>query len=356
MNLRGNKGEWSELYAFFKLLADGRLYSGDGKLNIYRERYTPILQIFRNDAADRTAYTVAEDKINILPAGKTESIYISRKIFCEQAKELLDKIEKMHGTNELAYLEPFMNEIHCNSVKAKSDDKADIRIVIHDLKTGMTPELGYSIKSKLGGSSTLINANKNESNFIYRLDGMTDETAARFNSSDRFKNGFKAAEDAGVKVSFVSAAGDALRFNLTMLDTGIERIIAEELLLYYKGAASSIEDVTNLVSKSNPLMLEYEPKQRIYSYKVKQFLLAFALGMTVSTVWEGKFNANGGYIVVKEDGDIVCYHFFDRNELEDYLYCNTKFDTPSTGKHKFGFVYKEDGSFFVKLNLQVRFI
>ena len=34
MELKGNKGEWSELYAFFKLLADGRLYCGDGHLNL----------------------------------------------------------------------------------------------------------------------------------------------------------------------------------------------------------------------------------------------------------------------------------------------------------------------------------
>ena len=51
-----NKGEWSEVYAFFKLLADGRLYCGDGHLNRYDERYYPILEIFRNDAPDRNAY------------------------------------------------------------------------------------------------------------------------------------------------------------------------------------------------------------------------------------------------------------------------------------------------------------
>lgn len=53
---------------------------------------------------------------------------------------------------------------------------------------------------------------------------------------------------------------------------------------------------------------------------LKQFLLAFALGMTVSSPWHGEFNANGGYIVVKKDGDVICYHFFDRNDLEGYLF------------------------------------
>jgi hypothetical protein len=78
--------------------------------------------------------------------------------------------------------------------------------------------------------------------------------------------------------------------------------------------------------------------------------------MTATTPWLGQFNANGGYIIVKEDGDIVCYHFFDRNDLEDYLFYNTVFDTPSTTRHQFGDVYKENGEYFIKLNLQVRFI
>ena len=29
----------------------------------------------------------------------------------------------------------------------------------------------------------------------------------------------------------------------------------------------------------------------MYAYKIKQFLLAFALGMTVSSPWDGCFNA-----------------------------------------------------------------
>lgn len=58
MELRGNRGEWSELYALLKLLADGRLYCGDASQNRQDDRFFPILKIFRNDQIDRTAYTV----------------------------------------------------------------------------------------------------------------------------------------------------------------------------------------------------------------------------------------------------------------------------------------------------------
>ena len=55
-------------------------------------------------------------------------------------------------------------------------------------------------------------------------------------------------------------------------------------------------------------------------------------------------------IVVKEDGDIVCYHFYDRNQLENYLYDNTAFDTPSTSRHEFFQIWRgEDNNVYLKL-------
>ena len=61
--------------------------------------------------------------------------------------------------------------------------------------------------------------------------------------------------------------------------------------------------------------------------------------------------------MVKEDGDIVCYHFYDRNQLENYLLNNTAFETPSTSRHKSSEVFRgKDGKAYIKLNLQIRFI
>jgi len=40
--LTGNKGEWSEFYAFVKLLAEGRFHAADENLN---RIYYPVLRI-----------------------------------------------------------------------------------------------------------------------------------------------------------------------------------------------------------------------------------------------------------------------------------------------------------------------
>lgn len=356
MELRGNKGEWSELYAFFKLLADGRMYCGDGQLNRYDDKFYPILEVFRDDSENRNTYKIQTAKNNILIAGKNINIEIPQERFKQEAMTLLEHINNLNDHPDLSYIESFMNMIDCHTVKARSLDKADIRIIIHNLYTGSKPEAGYSIKSRLGASSTLINANKDGTNFIYKIQGLSSEQIETFNSFGNFKDKFKYIKSIdGSTVAYHKTANNILHNNLTLLDLGIERIIADSLLIYYSGEARSTAEITELVSKTDPLNIVNDTDQPMYAYKVKQFLLAFALGITASKPWYGNFHANGGYIVVKEDGDVICYHFFDRNDLEDYLFFNTRFETPSTSRHNFGNIYQENGECFLKLNLQIRF-
>lgn len=220
-----NKGEWSEVYAFFKLLADGRLYCGDGNLNRYDEKYYPILEIFRNDAPNRNAYEVHSAKKSILVAGETIHIEIPQERFRVEAANLLETIKKIGGGEHGDTLK-FMREIDCGPVKAKSTDKADIRIVIHNLATGSKPELGYSIKSKLGGDSTLINSNKDASNFIFKIEGINDVQMRYINSLDKFKQKFDYIREVGGSWSFSRVSSETLKNNLIMLDLGMPRIVA----------------------------------------------------------------------------------------------------------------------------------
>ena len=93
-----------------------------------------------------------------------------------------------------------------------------------------------------------------------------------------------------------------------------------------------------------------------YEYKLKRLLNDMALGMTAAKVWNGLFDASGGYLVVKEDGDLLCYHIYNRNQFDDYLISNTQLLNPSTTRMNCGEVYKENGKLFIKLNLQIRFL
>ena len=357
MKYSANKGEWSELYAFFKLLADGKLYSGDGQLNVLENRFYPILSIFRTDNPNRISYIVDSAKKHILIAGNSSEIYIPQSVFLDESKSLLDFIRSIKGSAEsYQSLEDFMGRIYIDSVKAKSEDKADIRIKIHDFHTGKEPELGYSIKSRLGGSSTLINSAADSTNFVYSLGKVSSDIVKSFNCLDRFKKKFELLSNFSISPKWIGVGSRTFYNNLMMIDTCLPWIVGECLLYYYSGKAHTLVEAEALLKHDNPLNFDIQSQPKFYEYKLKQFLLAFALGMTPAKSWNGKFNANGGYIVVKEDGDIVCYHFFDRNELEDYLFNNTYFDTPSTKRHNFGDIYSAEQGDLLKLNLQVRFI
>jgi type II restriction enzyme len=124
---------------------------------------------------------------------------------------------------------------------------------------------------------------------------------------------------------------------------------------YFATKYSSIQDLTKLVCKKNPLNFDKQHGHNFYEYKIKHFLTDSSLGMTGTKVWSGTYDVTGGYLIVKDDGDVLCYHIYNRNQFENYLFANTKFETPSSTKHEFGKVYEDQGQLYFALNLQIRF-
>ena len=61
----GNRGEWSEPYALFKLLADGQLYLGDSQLNKLGI-VMPILSILRQEKNYESSYILNKNSQNII--------------------------------------------------------------------------------------------------------------------------------------------------------------------------------------------------------------------------------------------------------------------------------------------------
>ena len=77
--------------------------------------------------------------------------------------------------------------------------------------------------------------------------------------------------------------------------------------------------------------------------------------MTPAKMWDGIDEANGGYIIVTAQGDVLAYHIYNRAFFEAYLLNQTKYERGSTTRPGFASLYKEDGKIYMKLNLQVRF-
>ncbi len=357
--LKGNKGEWSEIYALLKVLSDKHLYAGDEDLNKIEKLIFPIVKILRGGSNQVLEFAYDDDIVVV--NNNEEQFRISLSEFTQNASLLLSKLQKANSRSfEVSAIETFLNSFNCNSLKAKSSLKSDIRIVIHDYRTGIDPELGFSIKSQIGSSSTLLNASAS-TNFIYRVNGtpIMQHDIDRINSIDtrtKIKDRIEEIKNLSGSFEFLCAENLILGSNLTLIDSMLPSIIADMLLQYYTSNFSKTIDLINDISMRNPLNYQLIGEHPFYVYKMKRFLTDVALGMMPATVWKGQYDATGGYLIVKDNGEVLCYHIYNRNEFENYLLQNTKFDTPSSTRHGFGKLFEENGELKFKLNLQIRFV
>lgn len=358
MMLAGNKGEWSEVYALLKVISDKQLYRGDGNLNKLKNAVMPIIKVLREESDGTYEYAVNQNMVIINGSGQEFKVSISD--FQLQAKNLLTIIKSSSASFEIPEIGNFISSFNCKSLKANSRAKSDIRIVLHDATTGVSPELGFSIKSQLGSASTLLNAGKT-TNFIYKLEGEQlpvnlIEEINQIGGSSKIKERLARISSLKRSLTFVKTEKSIFSSNLTLIDSALPRIMAEIVYLFYTSTNTKLADLVAGVAIKNPINFDVSEHHPFYLYKVKRLLTDIALGMMPSKVWTGELEATGGYLVVKDNGEILAYHIYNRNDFEDYLFNNTKLDTASTSRHGFGLIYEQNGAQFFNLNLQIRFI
>lgn len=225
------------------------------------------------------------------------------------------------------------------------------------MHTGQKPQFGFSIKSKLGGKSTLLNAS-DATRFRYEVKGCNDKLMETVNTTDGNKKIYKRIQNiyrGGASLCPETVPNATFDNNLKMIDSCMHKIVSHMLTGHYLHNLKTLNECVQRMRDDNPLGYDLSLRHDHYGFKVKSLLVSTALGMMPGKVWSGRYKATGGYIVVKEDGDVVCFHIFERNLLEDYLLLNTYFETPSTTRHNFGFIYKENDKYYFDLILQIRF-
>lgn len=168
--LAGNKGEWSEIYTFFKVLADGKLDVADDNLNAVPGEYYKIIEILRKENERDNHYVRLDDRIHIIvPTGEgdnAEELFFSIEDFAENSKLLFNYLKTKSGRSlKFPDIERFMSELRVHSIKDVGN-KRDITIKIEDFHSHVKDTLGFSIKSLIGKDSTLFNAGAG-TNFIF---------------------------------------------------------------------------------------------------------------------------------------------------------------------------------------------
>ena len=158
--------------------------------------------------------------------------------------------------------------------------------------------MGFSIKSQLGGDSTLLNASK-ATNFNFKIQSasLSDEDIVYINSLNPKRNKVidrvNAIKKKGGKLIFDKVDNPTFRNNLVMLDGDLPVIIAHLLLEQLNSGISTLKELSEKITKANPMRYDTEQASPFYAYKIKHLLTSAALGMMPATAWSGKIDANG---------------------------------------------------------------
>lgn len=381
--VKGNKGDWSELYVLVKLIADGKLYQSDINLNKDLNNVYDVIKAFKNEKEYILEFDRAA-QINIIRIVNEERLLIKSYTlteFEEISKQIFNGIKNNNGLSfNIEAANDFMESTLIKKLKAESSVKSDLKLKIYDHRLAKETDLGFSIKSLIGSDSTLFNTGP-KNNFIYNIQGDLGMTVSEFNSYTLKPSGRKSKITFRLKellekecsISFEKIQSLQLWKNLKMIDGDLPEILAFALYYRWIYGKSSVKEVTEILEKEDPLNLYNNEvsEQKMYEYKIKKFLAECAMGMTSEKVWLGEYDSFGGVIIAKNDGEIVCFHIYDFNLFRNYLINNTVFEQASTGedetnpgnprtkkgtkKYYYGWLYESENDLNFKINIQIRF-
>lgn len=162
-------------------------------------------------------------------------------------------------------------------------------------------------------------------------------------------------ERLGGVLKYADVADRVFRCNLLMIDLHFPRLLAEMIRIMHLDGITRISELTEQMKAVNPLKIKDEliNKHGFYEFKMKQFLMALALGMRPAKIYNGTDSAVEGLLLVNGDGEILCYHKSEKKAFEDFLYLNTRLEKGSVDKDKYGFLEKENGTYYFKLNAKI---
>ena len=358
----GNKGEWSEPYVVYKLLADGKLHQADANLLPSDIAFAKVIGVIREDTE---AYLDEDGNASfsfIDGTGHTQQRFLSHSILEYRAKRLYHSIRtfaNQQGAFPIPAAAVELQNLGFSQLKnpipqGQKSIKRDISLKIFDPNTGITPKLGFSVKSELGSAPTLLNAS-GATNVIFRLAGFDDAKMQMVNAistSAKMIDKAQAILHNSTSINFIAFQSEVFFENLQLIDSGLPKIVADALLLHYFYGCKTTEE---MLGKIKDLPQYKSSRSDFCTIKYKRFLRACALGMMPSVPWNDVEEASGGYVIVLPNGELIAFYIYNRALFDQYLVQNTKFERASTSRHKYMSVFKDGSEFFIKLNLQIRF-
>lgn len=191
-------------------------------------------------------------------------------------------------------------------------------------------------------------------NFIYKIDNLDFKFLNEINALKTFKEKFSFIQNHKASIEFFKIESELFKNNLILVESSLDVILSNLLSKCYETGIEKISDLTKLVAEINPVNFDDRYSQNFYEHKIKELLVHLTFGLNSNDVWKGQFDA---YVFVKknEDDKLIFFSLYELRELENYLFNKTKLEIINSSKCNFGKIFEENGEFFIKLNLQIRF-
>ena len=357
MAFEATKREWSELYAFFRLLADGCVHAGTPDAKKNEALSWPVAMVQREEH-DGTRQYIIEDSENIHICGENIDKRIPREDFAAVAQLVLEAI-KASRENDVTSpdgVEEFLDEVAIFDLEAKTEDRTDFYVAFYHKDA---PLVGFCVRSRLSPMFPLLDGGRT-ANFKFEQTGVKFATPTvnkinAFGEEDDVVGRMLMLERLGGSLKFNDAADKVFRSNLHMIDLHFPRVLGEMCRAMQLEGITKVSELTEYIKQLNPLKIKDEliTKHRYYEYKMKQFLMALALGMRPAKMFNGTDSAVAGFLMVDGQGEVLCYQKADRDTFADFLYYNTRLEKGPTAKDKYGYLERENGVYYFKLNLKI---
>ncbi len=389
----GNRGEWAEIYIFLKLIAAGKIKYGNN-LQKKEKSCLQIQKIIREEISGKVfEYIISDGDLVKVHCNKTDvgpDYCISKyKDTADKTLGLINSSKKGNGIFDKD-IAAFLEEIHINKLKSPGKKTArffggtqDIVMEVHDSRTGIDNRMGFSCKSKFSSEATLFNASKVNTSFRFKVRGpVNDDVKDEFNNlfNKKTKTDKESGEEVeklevaigkrmkflkekGCELEFSHPCSDITRRNLIM-SGGLEmpKIMGEMLRYYFflhngESEYRNISKILRYLEAVNPVEYDFDNLFDLYKYKVGSLLYNMFTGMRMTTPWDGHQDVSGGYINVSKNGDVIAYHVSFPDKFKDYLVSHLSFEAPSTKRHEYLKIYKDEktNDYYLDLNLQIRF-
>jgi len=344
LTFTGNRGEWSEPYALLKLLSHPRLEFCNGSLLPAAQSNYLVQSIEVPAGSNGGTITFSFSGNDVIAKSSHKNSVVPQLNIQIMLNQLFQAIKNSSSTTfQFIALDKLWDSLLDPAMKSISSIKSDIKIEVFNKVNNISKKYSFSIKSKLGSPTSLLNASQ-KTNFSYLLNSkssLINSTPKQLGHS--VKN---------LPMSFVGADSQIYKNNLNLINCDLEKIIMHCLINYYGSSRKKyVKDILSLVKISNPLKYS---NLNDYESIFGQFLEATAFGMVPNSVWNGVYSVDGGILVVTENGSTLCFFLPDKVSnaaCRNFLIQNSFFDTASTSRHQFGSLINGD---LFKFNLLIR--